>query len=423
MFEIMSYYLDNGIRVMLHREPRIKVVSVGLVVNQGSMNESDDNNGISHFIEHMLISNNDENPKINKYYNDLLLYGASYNARTDKSSTAFYINGLATGLETYLNLLKEIVFNNTRFTNEILENEKNIVERELVSYYSSFNQISDRAVQSLYGESGIGRIVVGKKECVRGFEMDEIVEKINNVYTPENSAIAIFGDIDYSKVSKLIEECFGDLKDVPTKQYFEPVQKSASIYFNPNYQGENAVVSVCFRKITNENYDLVSNVLELMLYALCNPSLSKRMGYVLRKETGLSYNLGGFSSIIKQFMAFGVTSVFKSENSEQVVEIILESLNEMREQGFTEEELLKVKKNVITEKLYMKNDLKKQSDQLLKMATSQYAYSPDNEIRIIEQITLEDINLKIKDFINSDNIGLACIGKCDIDKVVNRFTL
>jgi len=219
MFDVLSYFLDNGLRVVLHREPKTRVVKAGIIVNQGSMHESDNISGISHFIEHMLIAENKHNPNIKKYLNELYAYGASYNATTYKANTMFYVNGLAEGLGTYLKLLKEIVYNNRLFEEDLLEREKQIVERELVSYYSSFNQISDRAVQALYGEKSIGRIVVGKKECIHNFKVEDIIKIVNNTYTPENAAIAIFGDIDYYSVVQIIEELFSDIKDSRTNRY------------------------------------------------------------------------------------------------------------------------------------------------------------------------------------------------------------
>ena len=123
MFDVLSYYLNNGMRVLLHREPKSRVIKTGIIVSQGSSNESDDNNGISHFLEHMLIADNEEAPKIREYKEELRKHNASYNATTYKSSTMYYVVGLESGSEKYIDFLKEIVFENRKFLEKNMEKE------------------------------------------------------------------------------------------------------------------------------------------------------------------------------------------------------------------------------------------------------------------------------------------------------------
>ena len=151
MFDVLTYYLSNGMRVMLHREEGTRIVKVGVVVNQGSMYERDNDNGISHFLEHMVMARYENNLAIKELQKKIYMYGASYNATTYKNNTMYYVSGLAEGITTYLQLLRKLVFDIDYFDEDTLQREKLIVERELVSFYSSFNQIADRSIQALYG--------------------------------------------------------------------------------------------------------------------------------------------------------------------------------------------------------------------------------------------------------------------------------
>lgn len=422
MFDVVTYYLSNGMRIMLHREKNTRIVKTGVIVNQGSMHEDDESNGISHFIEHMIFAQYENNLEIQDYVNDLHSFGAKYNATTYKANTMYYISGLSDGVETYLRILKDLVFKPKPFDITTLKREKSVVERELVSFYSSFNQISDRSLQALFGQRGIGRIIVGKKENINNFNLEQINEKVKNTYTPENSALVVFGDIDYYEIQKHIEELFGKLDDIKTIQQRENVQQSPSIYFNPNYKGEHSIVSVCYRKITNENQALMENVLSFLLSSLCDPTLSNRIGYQLRMGTGLSYKVGGFIKTLNEFYASGVTAVAKNIDIPDVVKIMIQNLNEVRETGFSDEELIKIKKNIIYQKLVARNDMSTQADLLLNMSMKPMIYSPENEVRIIEKLSKDDVNKCIYDLLNPDNFGLACIGNCNIDKAINEFS-
>lgn len=421
MFDVLTYYLSNGMRVMLHREKGTRIVKVGIVINQGSIYERDDDNGISHFIEHMVMAQYENNDKIKQLQNRLFLYGASYNATTYKTNTMYYISGLAEGMETYLELLRKLVFDVESFDDETLHREKQIVERELVSFYSSFNQIADRSVQALYGERNIGRTIVGKKKNIRSFSVEDVYNKMKNSYVPGNAAIVVYGDVDYYKTENLINNIYGDIVDIKTNISAELVRQTPSIYFNPKYQGEHTIVSVCYRKIVNGDTNIFEDSLLILFATMADPTLSKRIAYKLRYETGLSYNVSGFIKNVKPTLASGITAVAKNEDIPIVVEMMLDELKKIRDEGFNEKELERVKKNIVYRKLAEKGNITNQADVLLKLAMDPLIYSPENEIRLIENISLNDINKCINIILDDDNFGLACIGNCDIDKVVKKF--
>ena len=423
MFDVLSYYLSNGMRVLLHREPNSRVIKTGIIVSQGSSNESDDNNGISHFLEHMLVADNEENPKIHEYKEELRKHGAVYNATTYKSSTMYYVVGLESGSEKYIDFLKEIVFQNRNFLEKNVNKEKKIVERELSSYYANFNQISDRAIQALYGEKDIGRIIVGKRENVLGFEIAEMEEILNRTYTPENTALVVFGDFDYYKMNDIIERKFASLDDRTTEKLVEPVQNTPSIYFNPHYSGENSIVSVCFRKTSALNKELIQSTMNVLVTAMSNPTLTDRIGYGLRFENNLAYQIGGFVSNLGHCNAAGITAIGKTRDVADIVKYALEQFEILRIDGFEEEELERVKQHMVMQKLCEKRNLTTQADLLLKLARDPMIYSPDNEIRLIEKLQLQDINKCLQDILQPENFGLACIGNCDINTIANMFSV
>lgn len=421
MFEVMSFFLDNGIRVLFHRENHSKVVKAGIIVNQGSANETDELNGISHFLEHLLLSDNEYLSELGDNKEKLREYGATYNATTYKSNTMFYIMGMAHGVDVYLKLLKNILFDNREFPEEVVEREKNVVIRELSSYYSNFNQISDRAVQALYGEKNIGRIVVGKRENVQGFQIEQVKEILSNVYTPENTALVVFGDFDYIEMKEKVYKLFSEVEDTVTRRIIEPVQSVPSIYYNPNFKGENSIASVCFRKTTDVNQTMVNNTMNFVVNALSNGTICNRTAYKLRFEKGIAYNIGGFFSSIGRYHAAGITAVGKNEDMEEIVKFMLDEYEALRNDGFEKDEFNRIKQFLIMEMLCEKNNMTSQADTLLRLALDPRVYSPENEIRMYEKLDVEEVNNCLKDILTHENMGLACIGKCRIEPLANLF--
>ena len=421
MFEVMSFFLDNGIRILFHREKQSKVVKAGIIVNQGSANETDELNGISHFLEHLLLSDNDYLEELGANKEKLREYGATYNATTYKSNTMFYIMGMAQGIDVYLQLLKNILFDNRDFPENVIEREKNVVTRELSSYYSNFNQISDRAVQALYGEKNIGRIVVGKKENIQNFQKNQVKEILNDTYTPENMALVVFGDFDYIEMKEKVYKLFSEVEDTVTKRIIEPVQSVPSIYYNPNFKGENSIASVCFRKTTDVNQNMIRNTMNFVVNALSNATICNRTAYKLRFEKGIAYNIGGFFSTLGRYHAAGITAVGKNEDMEAIVECILDEYESLLVNGFSTDEFNRIKQYLIMEMLCEKNNMTSQADTLLRLALNPSVYSPENEIRMYEKLDVEEVNSFLKEILTHDNMGLACIGKCKIESLANLF--
>lgn len=423
MFDVMTYYLNNGMRVMLHREQGTRVVKVGIVINQGSMHETDENNGISHFLEHMVYARTVDDEHIKKFQNDLYNYGATSYATTYKDSTMYYVSGLNDGIRIYLEFLRDLVFSKRSFANGTLVRERDVVTRELVSFYSSFNQINDRSIQALYGENNIGRIILGKKNNVANFDIEDFEKIYENSYVPGNAAIVVFGDIDYYELEQTINELYGTLKDVKSRQETQPVLNSPGIYHNSTYRGENSIISICHRMVTNNEPTLMENCVNVLLDAMCNPTLCQRTAYELRMKTGLAYKIGGFSKVTNSLYAIGTNAVAKNSDIPEVAKIIWDNYCNLREYGFSEEELERIKKNIIYQRLADKNNMSMQADVLLRMAMNPFIYSPENDIRVIENLSLEDVNIKLKEMLNVNNFGIAAIGNFDMNHVIKQFML
>jgi len=97
MFNVLTSYLDNGLKILLKKIPEQKTISCGVWINQGSKNEDSTNNGISHLVEHLMFKTKSKNSSLSMYENleELLSFGAQYNGTTTKDYTCFYIEGLS----------------------------------------------------------------------------------------------------------------------------------------------------------------------------------------------------------------------------------------------------------------------------------------------------------------------------------------
>ncbi len=224
MNEVLSFYLENGLQVLLHKIPNIKMIATGMWIKQGSKNENDDVNGISHFTEHMVFNrNNRYNKDVGKNFQKLNDFGVTYNATTTKEYTYYHFKGLKESLEICLNTIKSIIVNNNKFDKEVFVNERKVIYQEASSYYASFNQIVECINQAIYGNYSIGRPILGTLDNINDIKLEDVEKLVSNTYTPENSILILIGDINYDESTKLIKSIFGDWEDTSTIKVNESI--------------------------------------------------------------------------------------------------------------------------------------------------------------------------------------------------------
>ena len=119
---IHSFKLDNGLRVVFEKIDYVKSVSIGLWVNAGSTYENNENNGVSHFIEHMLFKGT-KNRAAFQIAEEIEGIGGQINAFTSKESTCFYTKVTAEKFEVSIDILSDMIFNST-ISEDAIEKEK-----------------------------------------------------------------------------------------------------------------------------------------------------------------------------------------------------------------------------------------------------------------------------------------------------------
>lgn len=141
VYDVLNAYLENGLKIVIHKISEVKTVACGLWIKLGSSYETDDNNGLSHLAEHLLMNQNDvENEEYKRIISDITDNGVYYNAATTKEYTCYYFTGLKSTIDDSLNALSQIAMKNREFNEDAFENEKKVVLQEAVSFYSSFNK-------------------------------------------------------------------------------------------------------------------------------------------------------------------------------------------------------------------------------------------------------------------------------------------
>ncbi|WP_337392073.1 pitrilysin family protein [Desulfovibrio sp.] len=221
--DTMLVRLKNGLTVYIIRDSRFPLVCTRLFVGTGSANETAEQAGISHVLEHMVFKGTEKRPK-GQVARDVESLGGYLNAATSFDKTWFITDMPAKHWKTGMDVVKDMAFHPSLDPAE-LEAEKNVIVSELKGGDDTPTRrlFEDLQVAGL-AHTVYGRPIIGFEKTIRAVTADDLRAYIRTWYQPQNMMLLVAGDIDPKAVLAHAEELFGDLKNDTILPEPAPVQ-------------------------------------------------------------------------------------------------------------------------------------------------------------------------------------------------------
>lgn len=421
VYDVLNAYLENGLKIVIHKISEVKTVACGLWIKLGSSYEIDDNNGLSHLAEHLLMNQNDvENEEYKRIISDITDNGVYYNAATTKEYTCYYFTGLKSTIDDSLNALSQIAMKNREFNEDAFENEKKVVLQEAVSFYSSFQQIKERTSQALWGNMGTGKIIMGNLNNIENATKSQVLELINKAYVPENAILTIVGNVDYTDILQKIENKFGIWDDVKVGLEERNVESEPGIYINKG-SGNSTVLSIGFRA---PGYGTANRLaVEMMVRILGSGSLQSRIVTEIRGKRGLAYNVGGFASFFEKRGTIGFTVVCDKNRSIETAKVLSDVIIQAREHGFNEDEIIREKHVMETNMILAIDNITEHLKYIGRCSSMDKNFYIENEIRLIRNIQKEYVDRAAKQLLCDLNMGVAVIGSSNAERLLETIAV
>ncbi len=294
--------LDGGIRVVTEKIPSVRSVSVGAWVETGSRDESDQNAGICHFIEHMVFKGTKKR-RMHQIAERLESVGGYLNAFTTKEHTCFYARALDEHLDRSIDTVCDLILQPT-FPAKELEREKDVVVEEMKMYEDSAEDFGfDLLEAALYRGHALGRPIIGYESTVRGFSRDQLFDFMNTHYNGEHIVIAAAGNVKHEKVVRMVEKAFqGHVFSQPVNNRtgvngYTPERLSRS---HPTQQA-HLIVGTRAYGIHHKNRVTLS-----VLNTILGGGMSSLLNQNIREKYGYCYNIYSFCNMHSDSGDFGV---------------------------------------------------------------------------------------------------------------------
>ncbi|MDO9040548.1 MAG: pitrilysin family protein, partial [Bacteroidota bacterium] len=208
---MQTFVLKNGIRI-IHQEAKSPVSHFGVLINTGSRDEEADEQGIAHFIEHVIFKGTQKRRAFH-ILNRIEDVGGELNAYTTKEETAVYATFLSEYYHRSMDLISDILINSTFPTKE-LELEKEVVIEEINSYKDNPSElIFDEFEEILFDGHPIARNILGTPELIRSFSKNSILKFMDENYHTDQIVLSSVGNISMAKFIHLAEKFFGGIPE------------------------------------------------------------------------------------------------------------------------------------------------------------------------------------------------------------------
>jgi predicted Zn-dependent peptidase len=210
--EIERATLPNGLRIVTESMPYVRSVSLGVWIGSGSRIERGPENGISHFIEHMVFKGT-KNRSAEDIARSVDSVGGGLDAFTSKELVSFQTNVLDEHLPFALDVLADLV-QNPLFRESDIEKEKGVILEEIKMEADQPEFVlHETFISNFWKGHGLGKPILGTKETVKKFGQPMLLDYYNRVYSPRNILITAAGNLDHDAITKLVRDKFGDLEE------------------------------------------------------------------------------------------------------------------------------------------------------------------------------------------------------------------
>ena len=186
--------LNCGIRMAMEKIPYVQSAAVGIWVKAGSADENDTNNGISHYIEHMLFKGT-ENRTAKQIAEEVDRIGGNINAFTGKEATCYYIKTLDSNLEKACDILIDM-FLNSQFDETELDKERMVILEEMkMTEDTPDDLVHDLLFEQVFQGTPLERQIIGTEKSLAGIRRQDIIDYIKKEYTRDNIVVSLAGKL------------------------------------------------------------------------------------------------------------------------------------------------------------------------------------------------------------------------------------
>jgi predicted Zn-dependent peptidase len=381
--------LPNGIKVISEAIPYVKSFSLGFWFNVGSRDENTQNNGITHFIEHMLFKGTKKR-SAKKIAIDIESFGGYLNAFTSKEHTCYYGRGLENHIEKTFDVLSDMV-QQPAFKPAEIKKESSVVIDELYDIEDNPEElIFDKFEEIIFAGNSLSMPIIGTEGNLKKFSQQDLFNFVKEKYGFNRLVIAASGAVDHAKLLKFADKYIKtDLgKSVIRRKIYLPNNAMPKIeVIDKEIQQVHAILGMATYGYKDEKRT-IANVLSQVL----GEGSSSRLFQSVREKNGIAYQINSFLNSFYDISTFGVYFSTNEKMMDKAITLVLKEFKKLRETKISERELNKAKESIKSSLLL---SLEGTSNRMMRIGQLELYFNRiktiDEAIKDIDAVTRENI--------------------------------
>ncbi|NOX90268.1 MAG: insulinase family protein [Calditrichaeota bacterium] len=399
---IKKTVFSDGLTVISEQIPAVRSISIGVWVKTGSRYEHIENNGVAHFIEHLVFKGTKKRSslQIARSLEDL---GGSLNAYTSKEITNFYAFALDSHLPVCVNVLADLICN-PLFREKDIEKEKQVIFEEISSVKDTPDEyIYDLFQEKLFPEDSLGLPILGVPEIIEKLTSKDVLSFWKRFYTPDNMVIAAAGNLDHEKLLKLVERYFHFEQKGTRVKFKKPVAANeVNLQIREPFNQAHIIAGIEGLSYKSEDrYDLIA------LNSYLGAGMSSRLFQTIREHHGLAYTV--YSSV-DFFRDTGIFSFYMGTDRKKrgkALNLLFKEIKKVTENRISESIVARIREQL---KGHLLLGLESTSRRMSRLAKNEIYFGrqiPISEmIDHIDAITAERLLILARSLFNVDKFNI-----------------
>lgn len=416
-FEFARSVLPNGLRVVTERIPYVRSVSLGFWFGAGSRCETPKENGISHFIEHMMFKGTASRSAraIAEIFDAV---GGQLNAFTARENTAYYARVLDRHFALAVDVVGDMLLHSL-FQPEDIEKEKGVIQEEIRMYEDTPDElVHDLFAEGIIGQHPLGQPVLGKAENVSAFSRQDVLAYLEKWYVPANLVVAAAGNITHRQVVDAVSAQLGQIpaRPVPALLLWEPRPARNILRDKDTEQVHLCLGGPGLPRNDPRRYAM------MIMDTVLGGGMSSRLFQELREERALVYSTYSFHTGFQEAGMFGVYAGTSPENLLQVLDVVRTELRRLQQEGITQVELERAKEQVKGGFMLSLESTSSRMTRIAKMEMyEERIKSPDAVMAEIDAVQRSDVQDLAAQLADPDKMTLAAIGPGVRKKLADQY--
>ncbi|WP_423149748.1 M16 family metallopeptidase [Rubrolithibacter danxiaensis] len=337
------FTLPNGIR-LLFKSTSSSISHACIIVNSGSRDEPSGQDGLAHFIEHLLFKRT-ERRNTNQILNRLEMVGGDLNAYTTKEYTCIHASFLNPYLDRTLDLFEDLVFHSV-FPEEELKKEQSVILDEIASYLDQPEEaVNDDFEELLFQGHPLGRNILGTEESVKSLSKADILSFIKTNYNTSEIVIGVLGNYDFNKIIKSFQKIY---EPIPANNVIK--KRSSPDHYSPVNSSIKKQISQAHVVLGNRAYSIHhpdKTALLLLNNHLGGNGMSSRLNLQVREKYGIAYTIESNYIPVSDTGIFSIYFGTEADKTGKALKLIHKELRMLREKKLGAGQLQQAKQKFI----------------------------------------------------------------------------